>query len=70
MACNNPIQSVEEYLGPGFDEETEEINIDEVLKGSKLPVCVIQRVLLGHKRVEPEADGWLHGKIFHTRVKY
>lgn len=43
---------------------------DEVLEGSKLPIRMIQRVLVGSKKEEPKDNGQLRGNIIYTRVKH
>lgn len=53
-----------------IEEDKEEMPTDEVLDGSKLPICMIQRVLVGSKKEEPKDNGWLRGNIIYTRVKH
>jgi len=50
----------------GSDDEVPE----EVLEGSRLPVCVIRRALTGKRMEEREQEDWLRNNIFHTRVEH
>lgn len=68
LTCDNSVPRVEENLGCSSNDN-EVMALENVLQGSKLPVCVIQRVLAGQKKEEVGGDDWLQGNIFHTRVE-
>lgn len=55
LTCEN--QLMFEKGGMYFNlEEDDGGTIEEVLEGSKLPVCVIRRVLMGSKKEEVSGD--------------
>ncbi|KAL5825101.1 hypothetical protein ACOSQ3_021164 [Xanthoceras sorbifolium] len=52
-------------------QETQELEAEEVLQATDLPICVINRVLIGRKQLlEPEFNDWKRINIFHTRVAH
>lgn len=53
-----------------LDEDVEEISIEKFLQGSKLPICVIRRVLMGQWEERANQDNWLQNNIFHNQVKH
>jgi len=48
------------------DTGEEEIIEEEVLECSRLPVCVIRRILTGQRKEDEIEDDWLRTNIFHT----
>lgn len=64
------LQDTRRTLIDTSDEETKGTPIEEVLEGFKLPIYIIQRILVGQKKHEAEQDNWLCNNIFHTRVEY
>lgn len=59
LASDNAEVTGERQGDIAWDEETEEVSINEVLERSKLPLCVIRRVLTGQKKDEEMHDIWL-----------
>lgn len=69
LTCENQLMSEEGRVCSNPNEENEE-TIEEVLEGSKLPVCVIWRVLTWHKKEKASGDDWPCSNKFYTRVKH
>lgn len=55
----------------GLEETTENAcEMEEILESSKLPICVIRRILTGQRKEDNMEDEWLRTNIFHTRVEH
>ena len=63
-----PIDDAEQHKDDHREEDDKEL--EEVLEPSDRPLCVIRRILTGHKMEEIEGDEWLQTNIFHTRVEH
>jgi hypothetical protein len=55
---------------PQADDDAEVEVIEEVFKGSHLPICVIWRILTDQRQEEQEQEDWLRSNIFHTGVEH
>lgn len=52
------------------DTMEEEIIEEEVLECSRLPLCVIRRILTGQRKEDEIEEDWLRTNIFHTRFEH
>jgi hypothetical protein len=69
LCCEErPTDDGEQHKDDHREEDDEDP--EEVLEPSDRPLCVIRRILTGHKMEEVEGDEWLRTNIFHTRVEH
>lgn len=70
LTCDNAKTAGETQGDTAWDKEAKEVPTNEVLEGSKLPLCVIKKVLTRQKKDEENQGSRLRNNIFHTQVEH